>query len=428
MVRGDRTGLVRRSTEVLVDVTTIIGAEEFITAQNRSMPPGDPFARQSFVELVQSLIFMSRVYVAHPTSASPTPQDFGSRPRLLGALMGAGLLHPLRLTDEQWRAAQTAEHLALTELQSWRGYQSLSRFLEQALLCDGVQPGTRNSLSARLHGWAMFQATNVRRTAGHHVDRISTKDGIEDDPFGEWSRAAAVALRGGLQVVAPSGEEPYVAATLARGMKYQARAEATSLSYQSHPMRRDFLLTFDLTREGAGPDVVLDVIKEVRGIHEFLASTAGDHAAHRIRLLELELPLLGGRLWRADETGRVNDPGWIDLVVHRVAEYRAKAVDLRRAIERCVTDEDYLRLGRDIDAAKQQLAERLGVRQAEPSLLERDLVDSVASVAASVPGIPKVSGLWVGARSVGKQLAITGTPVQRFLYKEFMHAWKRTGR
>lgn len=428
MVREDRPVTAPRSTNLLVDVTSIIGAEEFITAQNRGVPPADPFARQSFVELIQSLIFMSRLYVAHPTLANPEPGDFGAQPRLLRELCNGGLLHPLRLDDAAWSTAQTAERAAIGDLQTPEGYRSLARFIEQALLCDEAQSGTRNSLSARMRGWAEFQAESVWHVVGHHADRIATKDGVEDDPFGEWARAAAVVLRGPLQTVAPSGGEPYVASLLARGLKYQARADAAGLSYQSHPLRRDFLLTFDLTREGADAGVVLDVIKAVRGIHEFLATAAGERETHRIRLLELELPLLGGRLWSSDEAGRMDEDSWIALVVRRVAVYRAKATKLREAIARCVTDEDVLRLGRDIDEAKQHLAERLGLLRTEPSPLEHDLVNGVASVAAAVPGVPKVSGLWVGARTVSRQLVPMGTPIQRFLYREFIQAWRRAGR
>jgi hypothetical protein len=57
-----------------------------------------------------------------------------------------------------------------------------------------------------------------------------------------------------------------------------------------------------------------------------------------------------------------------------------------------------------------------------------DLVNGVASVAESVPGMPKVSGLWLGARKASRQLMGSGTSVQRFLYKEFAHAWKLAGR
>ncbi|MGW0505419.1 hypothetical protein [Micromonospora sp. NPDC003241] len=379
------------------------------------------------MELIQSLIFMERVWVAHPVLARPFAADFGGKPHLLRALADAGLLHPLQLDDAETSRVRGAEEEALDELQSRRGNQVLGQFIEQAIACDDAIPGERNSLSKRIHGWCAFQAAHVR-VEGHHTDRIGTADGVEDDPFGIWARAASIVLRGPLRSMAPPGEEVYVAATLARGLKYRSRADATGLTYQAHPIRRDFLLTFDLSAEGATEGVVLDVIKAIRGIHETLVTAADDNDTHRVQLLELELPLLGGRLWQAAETGRMNERDWIGLVVARIAEYREKAVDLRVAVARCVTDEDYLRLARDISGAKRQLLERLGLRKVALSAVEQELVNGVASVTESVPGVPKVAGMWIGARAIGKQVSATGTPVQRFLYKEFYRAWKRAGR
>ena len=427
MVRRTSAGLPHRSTEVLVDVTSIIGAEDFIKAQNHGRQPLDPFARQAFVEMIQSLIFMERVWIAHPVLPSPAIGDFGAKPFLLQVLTEAELLHPLRLDERQMVAVRAAESRAIQDLQSMQGNRSLAQFIEQAHECDGAARTARNSLARRIHGWCEFQASQVR-VAGHHADRITTADGIEDDQFGQWARAASIVLRGSLRSMGPEGEEPYIASTLVRGLKYRCRAEAADLSYQAHPMRRDFLLTFELTREGADDEVVLDVIKLVRGLHESLAAAARDNETHRMQLLELELPLLGGRLWKPGEAGRLPDERWIRFVVSRIADYRAKSSDLRAAVARCVADEDFLRLARDIDSVRRQLLERLGLRQVTLSPVERSLVDGVASVAESFPGVPKVTGLWLGARSMGKHVRPAGTPVQRFLYKEFVQAWKRAGR
>jgi hypothetical protein len=62
------------NTDVLIDVTSLISAEEFLLSQNRGNAPDDPFARQCFVEIVQSLIFMSQVFVAHPVLHTPQPE------------------------------------------------------------------------------------------------------------------------------------------------------------------------------------------------------------------------------------------------------------------------------------------------------------------------------------------------------------------
>lgn len=412
---------------VLIDVTSLIGAEDFILAQNNHRPLGDPFARQCFVEIIQSLIYMPSVYVAHPTLARPSDADFGEQPLLLRSLVSRGLVTALQFDEPTWRAAESLEAAALRDLQSADGLNSVVRFVGQARLCDEANSNA-NSLSERVRGWSAFQEAKVVGISGHHSARIQTSDGVEDDEFGEWARAAGIVLRSTLAEISAPGAEARLMATLARGIRYRARAGAVSLSYQSHPMRRDFLLTFELTRGGAGSAVILDVIKVVRGIQTSLLAAGGETFAARLQILELELPLLGGRLWDSSDTGQRSDAEWIEFVVARIAEYRDRAQELRAAIERCVSAEDYLRLGRDLDAVRQKLLERLGLRSVELSSVERELVDGVASVTQAVPGVPKVSGLWIGVRSVEKRYVFSGEPFQRFLYKEFVKAWKRAGR
>jgi hypothetical protein len=390
----------------------------------------DPFARQCFVELIQSLIFMSSVFVAHPTLPDPRPEDFGEQPWLLRSLMSAGLIRPLRLDDRQWQAAAAAEADALHVLKSPQGTRSVLQFVEQALICDQAQRTRRNSLSRRISEWSDFQARKVR-VPGHHADRIATSDGIENDDYGLWARAAALALEGTLQQVATAPEQKYVMANLARGLKYKMRAEVADTCYQAHPMRRDFLLTFQMNRDQADDRSVLDLIKAVRGIHQSLADAAGPPHSHRMRLLEFELPLLGGRLWHSDETRQYADRDWLAKIVERIGYYRDAAAELRSTVERCVTDEDLLRLARDLDEVKEQLLDRLGLRRAETSAVERELVDNVASVLQATTGVPKVSGLWFGTKTLTRQVAqfkIGGQPYQQFLYREFVRAWKVSGR
>ena len=146
----------------------------------------------------------------------------------------------------------------------------------------------------------------------------------------------------------------------------------------------------------------------------------------RFKILELELPLLGGRLWTDDEVNVHSDSDWIEIVSDRIADYRQRATDLRNAIARCITEADYLRFARYVEEVKNQLLARLGLRQVELSQVERQLVDGAASVSSAIPGLPILSGLWVGARTAEKRAVFTGRPYQNFLYKEFVRAWKRT--
>lgn len=67
----------------------------------------------------------------------------------------------------------------------------------------------------------------------------------------------------------------------------------------------------------------------------------------------------------------------------------------------------------------------------EPSAMERMRTGRgrVASVAETTPVVPKVSGLWCGARTIGKQFASPArSPFQRSLYREFVGAGKCPGR
>lgn len=420
---------MNRRADVLLDVTSLISAEDFLLAVNRRSASEDPFARQCFVEVIQSLILMSRVYVAHPVLLSPAAEDFGGRPLLLRSLVRAGLLHPLCIDAAAAQLTQQLEDGAVRDLNSGCGLDSLTRFIRQTSSIDQINSSQQPALLARIRDWSEFQKREVHNVSGHHAARIPTRDGVEDDSFGEWARAAAVVLRGAIDQIAAPGQGRYLTALLARTMKYRTRAEAAGVSYQSHPIRRDFSLTFDMTRNGATEATVLDLIQAVRGVHDSLANAAGPDGIHRVRLLQLELPLLGGRLWTDKDLGRLNEEGWIDLVVERMSDYRMRAADLRYAIERCTTQEDYLRLARDIDEVKRRLLDNLGLRRSEPSAMERDLIDSVASVASLATGVPIVSGMWFTARSLGKQFAHPGAqPYQRFLYREFRNAWRRAGK
>lgn len=213
--------------------------------------------------------------------------------------------------------------------------------------------------------------------------------------------------------------------TIARGLKYGARGEVMGHTYQSHPIRRDFSLTFEMNRQGVDSSLAFQVIKVVRGINDSIGR-ASHQSARQIQLMELELPLIGGRLWKNDEVGKRSDDAWVDLIADRIANYRAEAAPLRVAIQECITEEDTARLMANLEQAGIAVLERLGLRKVDVSSVERDLMDGVASVASAVTGIPKVNGLLVGSHSIVRKM--TGRnrrlPYQQFLYKEFLRAHK----
>jgi hypothetical protein len=63
--------LAERRDAVALDVTTLIGADEYILARNNRVDPRDPFARQCFAELVQSVL------VAHDQRGSASDRPDG---------------------------------------------------------------------------------------------------------------------------------------------------------------------------------------------------------------------------------------------------------------------------------------------------------------------------------------------------------------
>lgn len=142
-------------------------------------------------------------------------------------------------------------------------------------------------------------------------------------------------------------------------------------------MRRDFTLLHDLTAGGFSSDKTIELIRGVRGIYENLARAMPEARDVDLRLMELELPLLGGRVWRSAERGQHTDREWLQLVADRIAEYRSKAADFRQRITDCRTEEDLLVIQRQFAAVAGQLAARLGIADPEPSGLEKDLVAAV---------------------------------------------------
>jgi hypothetical protein len=105
--------------------------------------------------------------------------------------------------------------------------------------------------------------------------------------------------------------------------------------------------------------------------------------------------------------------------------YRRQAGALRELVRAIRTEEDALRFERGIDDIIQQLNERLGLSTAEITPLEQQLAEGVSSVASTVPGMPRVEGLWLGARATLRRYSFRGNPAQKFIYQEYLSAWRR---
>ena len=289
--------------------------------------------------------------------------------------------------------------------------------------CDReVEASGDIGLRKRILQWNDFHQAQIP----HHLVRVPTSDGIEPDQLGEWARAASIAIGELFRPLMPDTVEPSnLIAALARSLRYQARATVTGHAYQPHGLRRDFAVTSQILSEDLDEDAAVDVIKLIRGIHTRLSDNAGPSRARQLELLRLELPLVGGRLWNNEEAGVRPDRDWIDLVCDRIMSYRRQAGSLREIVHRMKTEEEVLRFERGIDEVFQKLNERLGLSTADITPLEKQLAEGVSSIASTVPGVPKVGGLWIGARTTLKRYSFHGSPAQKFIYQEYLSAWRR---
>jgi hypothetical protein len=407
---------------VALDNSTFISAQEFITAQNRGERSRDPFARQAYVELVQSLIFQPAVRVIHPVHLSPAPEQFGEEPYLLRRLLELGLVTPVQVLADSMQRLASAESEVLDTLQT-RGVEAMLLFLRSMDVCDEEVEGAGDTgLRKRILQWNEFHQTQIP----HHLTRVPTSDGIEPDQLGEWSRAASIAIGELFRPLMPDTVEPSnLIAALARSLRYQARATVTGHAYQPHGLRRDFAVTSQILSDDLDEDIAVDVIKLIRGIHNRLSDVAGVPRARHLELLRLELPLVGGRLWNNEEAGLRTQREWIDLVCDRIMSYRRQAGPLRELVRGIKTEEDVLCFERGIDEITQRLNERLGLSTAALTPLEEQLAEGVSSVASTVSGVPKVGGIWIGARTMLKRYSFRGDPAQKFIYQEFLSAWRR---
>jgi len=407
---------------IALDNSTFISAQEFITAQNRGERSRDPFARQSYVELVQSLILQPAVRVIHPIHLSPTAEQFGEEPYLLRRLLDLGLVTPVHVLPDAVQRLDTAESGVLRTLQT-RGVDALLSFLHSMDACDREAEASGSAgLRRRILQWNDFHQSQIP----HHLVRVPTADGIEPDRLGEWARATSFVIGELFRPMMPETVEPSnLIAALARSLRYQARATVTGHAYQPHGLRRDFAVTSQILSDDMDEEMAVDVIKSIRGIHERLEERAGSSLARHLELLRLELPLVGGRLWNNEEAGVRPQREWINLVCDRIASYRRQAGQLRNLVRDIRTEEDALRFERGIDDVTRQLNERLGLSTAEITPLEQQLAEGVSSVASTLPGIPRVEGLWIGARSTLKRYSFRGNHAQKFIYQEYLSAWRR---
>jgi hypothetical protein len=405
---------------VAVDVTTVVSAGEFIVASNHERPPLDPFAGQSFLELIQSLILQPSVGVLHPLKLAPQSSDYGSHPHFLQCLFEAGLVHPFTSTQGQDELDRLATDLAKEMSDS--GIRLLLGFIDKTIDIDSKLRDDP-TMARRARDWTGYQAEHVHPIPESHMIRIPTVDGIEEDALGDWVRSAGHSAKGELSPLSIEGGETRLLSLLVRGLRYHQRAQTMNYFYQSHPLRRDFLLYFGLHFGQSDDDFVDGVLEDIRGVHREVKESGGERYAERFALAEIDTPLLGGRLWSDSETKRKTDADWVELVVGRVAEYRAKAAVLRNAISEASLPEGHLRLRRDLREITEALIRDLGLMptSGRRTRAETELMQ-VASVAPAITGVPFVTAAIISLRSSLRRTS--QRPHAQFLYKELSRAYR----
>jgi hypothetical protein len=250
---------------------------------------------------------------------------------------------------------------------------------------------------------------------------VGGADGVEDDPFGQWARASSFAMEGQFRsLIDDSEQQLWLIATLVRSLRYSARAKVNSVAYTPHPLRRDFSVMFDLFDAGVPDSAIEEVISAVRGIPNEIRKVAGSRHGRRLQMLEYQLPLLGGRLWSLRDRGRLSDERWLEMVCGRIDEYRSRAVDFRRALSHCDTEEEARRLELDVEGVRDQLLRRLGLESVERNETEAGLIDAVASVAELGTGIPITRSLRLALVPLRRYSGTLESLHQKFLYREFV--------
>jgi len=410
---------------IMTDVTSYISAQAYVLSERETPPPSmDPFALQSYAELIQSIFLYDETYVPHPKLLiNCNRNDFGEEPRLLIALMERGVVKPLNLGDSsahpQAELCVQAEKALLSWLQR-DGADQLNLYLrdieEDGKIREQENPRFQGPTLRRLGQWCLYHDT-IRSKENSHLARVPTKDGIEDDEIGDFARSFAHVFKGKFEQRVEETQIDYLVATLVRGLRYRIRSIAADLVYHSHVMRRDFVLRWALQQSGVKEDYTREVIKQIHGLQTSLAEDAPqDGTQGAIKLLKYNVPLLGGKLWTERETALSADD-MIKYTADRIAEYRDNAEVLRSAIRNVKNEEDAARFECDFQQIKGQLME--GLTPTERKLLDGDL-------AHVIDGIPYVGAMLVAVASVVKRKAFHGASSwQQFVFRELMSGFGR---
>ena len=412
---------------ILVDVTSFISAQDYIISIFTNRPKLDPYAQQSYAELIQSILIYDNIYVPHPILLSNcTTEDFGKEPQLLNLLLKKGIVAPLSIENSKQIDYKNAED----DIDKWLRTYGVDKIKEYIDITDQDEKLRKvkktnfdgNTIS-RLSDWCDFHLNDIRHNSDHHKSRICTEDGIEEDGFGEFAREFSSIFR---EKYNPKfkGQIDYLVATIMRSLRYQTRADICCIAYQPHVMRRDFVLGCNIELSDLPKDYAHELIKLIHGIYDELKKYSNSFYQKRIKVLRYNIPLLGGKLWN-DSDKDMYRSSCLEYVADRLEEYHSKCAILRDSLKKIQSEEDFYKLEGKFEETQFQLLEGCGLLNTKLSEVDSMLLEGGLAITGTIPGVPNMKGVLVNTASfLKKKFFLKGNPTQQFIYQEFLNGWK----
>jgi len=411
---------------ILTDVTSYISAQEYLLSEGMGRHSADPFASRVFTELIQDIFLYDHIYVPHPQLLQGcSKEDFGKEPGLLIELLDRGIVEPLNLSPSVSSRVEEDEENLLSFLQK-NGADELESYLSTTKRDEQMRIQKHRSsegvMLSDLRKWSKYQHDKIRYTEGHHRARISTQNGIELDPIGNFARSFNLdTLKKSAYLL---GEQlDYLVATLLRAFRYRIRANIAEIPYHTHIIRRDFILASSFHDSGISEDFTWEVIERIKGIHETIATHAEKKTPDRAKFFKIKVPLVGGNLWREKDISRyANSPdSWIDFVVDSIDKYRKETKFLREAIRVIRNESGCSKFERELEKIQKNLLEVFGLERPELSEITKGFCDSKATLIG-----PLIEGILIVVKPRVSSISFSRSKWQQFVYRNFKRGWKAT--
>jgi len=336
----------REKSAIMMDITTFHSARDYITYEGVLGQENDPFAKESYCRLLQTLCFYDEIYVAHPKAIQNVTNDYFEETQLLYELLKLGVVKPLSLDDKSCKLLNYNE-------------KEKTKFFTRAAgdIFDGFFESLNKDEINKIGKWVDFQKKDPIIIKQNKLDVSLT--GIDDDKYGELTKKIAKDKAEKLKFLENKEYIEYFIMTIIRSVKYGERASVggngeTAVIYNPFHMRRDFLLrteyynNSDEDEEQRVFEKIDDFIKSIK--------KSGNIKTKNFEQNIVRIPFMGGVLWGSkDYDKNKNKNSWVNLVAERIAEVREEAKPLREKIASIKTEADYI----DFDAMLEDFRSRI---------------------------------------------------------------------